>query len=167
MITHLSQKKKHDIVVACPVMKNNKNISMIVRTAACFGASEVIITGNNKANKHISRECDIPVTYKNSLSPVIKQYSSIGYRIVALEQGERTQSLYDYTVPLCPILVTMGSEARGMDSDILAASHEVVEIPLCGNPYSLNVAMSVSIFLHEITKQLHSIGHMNLEGSAL
>lgn len=47
------------LVIACPVMKNNKNISMIARSASCFGASKLIITGQNRIDPHISRDINL------------------------------------------------------------------------------------------------------------
>ena len=62
------------LVIACPPMKNNKNISMIARSAGCFGADKLIITGQNKVESNISRDADIIIEKHNSIIPVISKY---------------------------------------------------------------------------------------------
>ena len=153
MKTHLSNQNTMNVVVACPAMKNNDNISMMVRASSCLGASKIIITGNNRVNKHISRNCGIVIEHKNSVLPVIKKYKHLGYHIIALEQNDKSKSLYDFSFPDMPLLLVMGNEVRGMNSEVMAIADTVIEIPLYNDPYSLNVAMSVAICMNEIVKQ--------------
>ena len=165
MKTSLSNNIKYDIVVACPVMKNNKNISMMVRSASCFGASKIIITGNNKVNQHISRHCGIEIEYRNSIDPVIKNYKTLGYHIIALEQCQDSKNLHEFSFPDIPLLIVVGNEVRGMDKDIMCQAHDIVEIPLYNEPYSLNVAMSLSICMSEIVRQREKKEYYNYEKS--
>lgn len=143
------------IAVACPPMKSNVNISMISRSASFFGISELIVTGQNRITKHISRECTIPTSYHNSLMPIILKYKDMGYRIIGLEQSVNSQNLFNYRFPETPVLLVAGNECTGMDQKILDVLDDVLEIPLLGNPHSLNVAVAVSVCLYEYAKQFN------------
>lgn len=142
------------LVIACPVMKNNKNISMIARSASCFGAKLLIITGQNKVDDHIARDYKIAVEKHRSLLPLIDKYSAYGYRIIGLEQGLEAFKLNDYKFEGLPTFLVVGNECNGIRKEIRDKLDKVVEIPLLDLPYSLNVAVATSIFLFEFAKQL-------------
>jgi tRNA G18 (ribose-2'-O)-methylase SpoU len=146
---------KHDaeIIVACPVMKDNRNISMIARSASCFGASTLIICGNNNINARISRDCNLEVQHRNSLVPALKKLKEIGYTIIGIEQADNAISLFDYPFEYTSTVFVMGNETKGMSQDLLNMMDQVIEIPLFGKPHSMNVAMATSLCLYEFTKQ--------------
>jgi len=143
-----------ELIIACPNMKTNINVSMLVRSASCFGASRVIITGRNRVNDHISRDHNIEVRYHNSLLPVIMKYKRRGYKILGLEQTTNSQKIFDYQFSRNPTVLVIGNESKGIDPEILACLNEVIEIPLLNKPHSLNVAVATSIVLYEYAKQM-------------
>lgn len=147
------EKKSISLIVACPAMKSNVNVSIIARSASCLGAEKFIITGHNRINKHISRDCDIPIKHHNSLLPVIKRYKERGYKIIGLEQTSNSNSLCDYSFSDVSTLLIVGNESKGITQDILDCLDDVIEIPLFGMPHSLNVGMATSICLFEYVKQ--------------
>jgi tRNA G18 (ribose-2'-O)-methylase SpoU len=137
------------LVVACPVMKNNKNISMIARSASCFGVSKLIITGQNRIDKHISRDISIPIENHRSILPVISKYKIDGYRVIGLEQHPKAIKLDIFTFkPDTPTLMVVGNECRGIDEDVLNCLDSIIEISTTGKPKSLNVAVAASIVMH-------------------
>lgn len=142
-----------EFVVACPTMKSNCNISMLIRSASCFGATKVIITGNNKVNDQIARDYDIPVEHRNSLLPVITKHKKEGFKIIGLEQTTESNSLFSYKFSKEPTLLVVGNETRGIEDQYLKQLDEVIEIPLFGMPHSLNVAVATSVILFEYAKQ--------------
>jgi len=142
-----------ELIIACPTMKNNDNISMLVRSASCFGASKVIVTGHNRINDRITRDHDIEVKHHNSLLPVLKKHRDNGYRIIGIEQSTNAQNIFSYQFSKDPIVLVVGNECNGIDPVILQCLDEVIEIPLLGNPHSLNVAVAVSVVLYEYAKQ--------------
>jgi tRNA G18 (ribose-2'-O)-methylase SpoU len=143
------------LTVACPVMKSNVNISMIVRSASCFGVEKIIITGNNTVNNHIARDYDICIEHHNTLLPVIKKYKRNGYKIIGLEQTNNSNNLYDYSFSDIPTLLIIGNECKGIIQEILDCLDDVIEIPLYGKPSSLNVGMATTIVLFEYSKQIN------------
>lgn len=143
-----------ELIIACPTMKTNSNVSMIVRSASCFGASKVIITGRNRIDDHISRDHNIEVKYHNSLVPVIVKLKRSGYKIIGLEQTTNSQRIFDYEFSAQPTVLVVGNECRGIEQDLLECLDEVIEIPLLNKPHSLNVAVATSVVLYEYAKQM-------------
>jgi tRNA G18 (ribose-2'-O)-methylase SpoU len=134
-------------------MKSNVNISMIARSASCMGADTLIITGQNRITKHISRDCNIPIKHHNSLMPVIRKYKENGYKIIGLEQATNSSNMHQYKFADVPTFLVVGNECKGLDQEVLDSLDEVIEIPLFGKPHSLNVAVATSICLFEYAKQ--------------
>ena len=147
------ENKNGQIVVACPQMKTNVNISALARSASCLGVSEFIVTGNNSINAHIAKGIEVPIKHHRSILPVIKKYKGKGYKIIGLEQTNNSNDIYGYTFPSEPVMLIVGHECRGMEPEILNELDEAVEIPLHRNPHSLNVAIAASICLFEYAKQ--------------
>jgi len=151
-------------VIACPVMKNNKNISMIARSASCFNVDKLIITGQNKIDQHISRNIKLQIENHRSIIPVISKYKLDGYKIIGLEQSFGSTSLHKCKFVDVPTLLIVGNECRGIDIEIMECVDELVEINHDDYPHSLNVAVATSIFLYEYTKQLKRLSiHEDLD----
>jgi len=146
------------LVVACPPMKSNVNVSMLARSASCLGAEALIVTGQNRIDNHISRDYDIEIKYKRSLLPVVQKYRKEGYKIIGLEQAVNSHNLYEYQFSNQPTMLVIGNECKGMEQEILDCLDEVIEIPLFGGPHSLNVAVAASMCLFEYAKQCNFKG---------
>lgn len=151
-IQHMYRHNK-DVVVACPPMKNNDNVSMIARSAACLGAKHLVLTGTNRINEHISRECYIEISNHRTLLPVLQKFKHDGYFLVGLEQCDKAKSITDYKFPERDIVFVVGNETRGMDIETQNIMDVMIEIPLFNRPYSLNVAVATSICLAEYARQ--------------
>jgi len=146
--------------VACPPMKNNDNISMIARSAGCFGCSKVIITGQNNVDSHISREIDVEIVKKNSLLPVLKAYKEDGFTLIGLEQSAKSISMHNFRFMTTPVLFVVGNETKGMSEEIMEQMDYLIEIPLICKPFSLNVAVAASICFARYAEQIgHSVPH--------
>ncbi len=153
----LSEPNRAMLAVACPVMKNNDNISMMARSASCFGVDTFIITGQNKINSHISRNCRMDIKHRRSLLPVLKEYRSMRYEILGIEQSEGSIGLSECRFLDGPTLFIVGNECGGISKEIMDVLDDIIEIPLAGEPYSLNVAVALSVCLYERSKQLEEL----------
>jgi len=143
------------LVIACPQMKNNENVSLLARTASCLGASAMITTGSNKVNRHISRDITIPIRHHNSLKPVIERYKKKGYIILGIEQATDSTSIFQCSFERGQrVMLIAGHECRGIDQDLLDTLDGVIEIPLNHGPHSLNVAIAVSMAIYEYVRQI-------------
>lgn len=146
--------RPRELVVACPPMRSNVNLSRIVRAASCCGVRRVICCGNAKILPEIARETgdSIEIKLHRSLAPVLRRLRGEGYALVGLEQTTDSQCLYDFAFPRKTALV-VGNERVGIEPDVLAMLNRTVEIPVYGLPYSHNVATAAAMALYEYCRQ--------------
>ena len=146
--------RPREIVVACPPMKSNVNLSRILRTAGCCGVTRVIGCGTAKALREIARDAatEISLELHRTLPPVLKKLCADGYQIVGLEQATGSENLHTFQFQRKTVLV-VGHERLGLTEEILAVVDRVVEIPVWGLPYSYNAATAATMALYEYCRQ--------------
>jgi len=143
-----------ELIVACPPMRSNVNLSRIVRAAGCCGVSRVICSGNSRVIGKIARDAGESLTLENhrTLPPVLKRLRSEGYTLVGLEQTSNSQCIFDYAFPRRSVLV-VGNERSGIEPEVLALLDVTVEIPVYGMPYAHNAATATAMALYEFCRQ--------------
>lgn len=146
--------RPRELIVACPPLKSNVNLSRIVRLAGCCGVTRIIAASNAKVDPEIARDAVEAVTLeqRRSLAPVLKKLKGEGYQLIGLEQTTRSESLYEAKLPRRMVLV-IGHERGGIADDILALLDRTVEIPVFGQPFSYNVATATTMALYEYCRQ--------------
>jgi tRNA G18 (ribose-2'-O)-methylase SpoU len=152
--TPVALQRPRELVVACPPMRSNVNLSRIVRAASCCGVRRLVCCGNARILPEISRETGdtIQIEIHRTLSPVLKRLREEGFRLVGLEQTDRSQSLYSFAFPRKTALV-VGNERLGIEEEILRMLDATVEIPVYGVPYAHNVATAAAMALYEYCRQ--------------
>jgi tRNA G18 (ribose-2'-O)-methylase SpoU len=146
--------RPRELVVACPPMRSNVNLSRIVRTASCCGVTRMICCGNASVNREIARETgdSIKIESHRTLPPVIKRMRDEGFQVVGLEQTSGSVSIYDFQFDRKTLLV-IGNERLGIEPEVLKLLHHTVEIPVYGLPYSHNAATAAAMALYEYCRQ--------------
>jgi len=141
------------IILLAHSVRSLWNVGSLFRTCDCFGIEKLYLTGYTATppRREISKtalgaEAWIPWEHHADPRDVILSASKDGYRIVALEQDERSMDLNSYTPPqkLCLIV---GHEVLGVPKNLLTLSDDVVHIPMFGKKESLNVSVAAGIAL--------------------
>jgi tRNA G18 (ribose-2'-O)-methylase SpoU len=142
------------LVVACPPMRSNVNLSRIVRAASCCGVRRLICCGNAKVLTEISRETgdSIHIETHRTLPPVLKRLREEGYPLLGLEQTTGSRSLFEFPFPRKAVLV-VGNERLGIEDEILRMLDHTLEIPVYGLPYAHNAATATAMALFEYCRQ--------------
>lgn len=148
----------HDLVLACPPMRSNVNLSRIVRAAGCCGVTRMIVGGKPKIDRKIARDAieQVQVDFRRSLPPALRKLKAEGYELVGLEQASGSQYLYDFSFKARTVLV-IGHERLGITEEVLKLLDHVVEIPVYGMPHSHNAATAAAMALYEYCRQ-HGMG---------
>ena len=143
-----------ELVLACPPMRSNVNLSRIVCAAACCGIPRMICCGNARILPEISRETGdaIKIEIHRTLAPVIKRLKLEGYPVVGLEQTSNSRSIFEFLFPRRVVLV-IGNERLGIEDDVLRLLDETIEIPVYGLPYAHNAATATVMALYEYCRQ--------------
>lgn len=146
--------RPREIVVACPQLQSNVNLSRLVRVAGCCGVTRIVVGGNASIDRNIARDgADaVEIEKRRSLGPALERLKSEGYILVGLEQTTNSKVIWDYAFPRKIVLV-LGHERHGITDDILKLLDAVVEIPVYGMPFSFNVASAATMALYEYCRQ--------------
>lgn len=149
--------RPRELIVACPPMRSNVNLSRIVRAAGCCGVTRIVCCGNARIIPEIARDTggSVPIETHRTLSPVLQRLRSEGYQLVGLEQTNDSESIYSFKFDRRTVLV-IGNERLGIDEDVLRLLDRIVEIPVYGLPYAHNAATATAIALYEFCRQFPS-----------
>ena len=146
--------RPRELIVACPPMRSNVNLSRIVRAASCCGVRRMICCGNAKILPEIARETgeSIHVELHRTLPPVLGRLKADGRPLIGLEQTANSQSIYEFRFPANAVMV-VGNERLGIEDDVLRLLDHTVEIPVYGLPHAHNVATATAMALYEYCRQ--------------
>ncbi len=146
--------RPREIVVACPPMRSNINLSRIARAAGCCGVQRMICCGNAKVIGKIARDAaeTLEIEIHRTLPPVLKKLHEDGFSIVGLEQTTGAASIFEFSFPRRAVLV-IGNERSGIEDEVLRMLDHAVEIPVYGLPYAHNAATAAAIALYEYCRQ--------------
>jgi tRNA G18 (ribose-2'-O)-methylase SpoU len=159
-ITHVRHKpptsleQPRELIVACPPMRSNVNLSRIIRAASCSGVGRIVCCGTAKVIDKIARDGvgGIEIDRHRTLPAVLRRLRTDGYRIVGLEQTSQSECLFDYAFERRTVLV-IGNERQGLTEELLAELDTAVEIPVYGPPHSHNAATAAAIAIYEYCRQ--------------
>ena len=146
--------RPRELVVACPPMHSNVNLSRIVRAAGCCGVRRVICCGNAKVLPEIARDVGdaLRIEAHRTLPPVLERLRDEGFQLVGLEQTTGSQPLDQFAFQRKTVLV-VGNERTGIEDDVLRRLDRVVEIPVYAMPYAHNAATAAAIAMYEYCRQ--------------
>lgn len=157
------------IVIIAHNIRSTHNVGSIFRTAEGFGVEKIILSGytpypkvtNDPRLPHISEKLTsqihktalgaeemVPFEYSEQIP--LKFLKESGYRLVALEQNERSIRLSEYTV-VDKLALLIGEEVHGITEELIAQCDDIIEIPMVGKKESFNVSVATGIALYALT----------------
>ena len=162
-LTHYNTKfkaKQFPIILVCDNVTNAPNIGGLFRIADAFGVEKLILCGEKinlgRKMSKTSRATENSVKYEILLSvtSLVKNFKSEGYKIYSLEITEESEPLHKCSFTnQKPIVLIVGDENFGVSEDLLAISDNTIHINMFGQNSSMNVVQATNIALYEITKQ--------------
>ena len=163
------------ITVVAHNMRSTHNIGSLFRTCDGLGIEHIVLTGYTAypAQAHDTRlphlvkklsaqihktalgaEDYVQWTHTESLRQALDHLKSNGYRIVALEQSDRSTLLGDYNIKNEKIALVLGTERDGLSQAELELCEDIIEIPMLGKKESLNVVQAAAIALYVLSQPL-------------
>jgi 23S rRNA (guanosine2251-2'-O)-methyltransferase len=138
------------------------NIGAIIRSAAAFSASAIILPDNNSPKENATIvKCaagateTVPMIYVTNLANCIKSLKKEGYWIIGLDG--HTNSELNPSIFSEKVAIVMGSEDTGMRKLTKDNCDYIVKIPMSSNLESLNVSNAAAITLYEFSKYRNSL----------
>ena len=152
-----------DIVLALDSVQDPGNIGTIIRSAAWFGVKTLLL-GDGSADPYSPKVIrstqgaifDVELETKVELVGKVGLLKKQGYRVLATTLSADAVSIYEVSLPKKALLL-FGSEAHGLNQELLALADKKIIIPKYGSGESLNVAMSAAIVLAEFRRRSHKV----------
>ena len=159
-----------EIVLIAHNLRSCHNVGSLLRTAEGLGISEVFLTGYTpypkqvkddrlpylaaKTDKQIHKtalgaEQSVKWQHKDDILSLISELAKAGYEVCALEQARDSIKLPDYKAP-AKVALIIGREVEGVESEVLAKVHKILEIPMFGQKESFNVTQAAAMALYHI-----------------
>jgi 23S rRNA (guanosine2251-2'-O)-methyltransferase len=144
------------LIVALDGVTDPRNLGAIVRSAAAFGASGVVVPSRRSASVTASAWkssagalARLPVARVVNLTRALEAYKQRGLFVAGLD-AEGTVDVHEMSIADGPMVLVVGSEGRGLSRIVASACDMVVRIPMASGMESLNAGIAASIALYEI-----------------
>lgn len=135
------------------------NLGAILRSAACFGCSGVVIPKWRSApvtdtvmKASSGAAAHLPVVQIANLSVAIERLQEKGFTVYGADADGEPLTTVEIQSPLALIL---GNEHRGIKPLLKKSCDKLVSIPQTRTIASLNVSNAATIFFYEISKSLN------------
>jgi len=144
------------LIVALDGVTDPRNLGAIVRSAAAFGASGVLVPARRSA--HVTAGAwkasagalsRLPVAQCTNLTRTLEAYKREGLFVAGLD-AEGPVDVHDMNIADGPMVLVVGSEGRGLSRIVASACDMLVSIPMSSGMESLNAGIATSIALYEI-----------------
>lgn len=150
------QRMRRRVILLAHNIRSLWNIGALFRTCDCFAVEKLILSGYSATppRREISKTAigaEEWISWEKAEDPerFIQDLKKNGWRIVGLEQSDRSVALSEFTPPERSCLI-VGHEVLGVPKDLLDLCDDVVSIPMFGKKKSLNVSVAAGIALHHL-----------------
>lgn len=151
-------------------IRSTLNVGAILRTADATGVELVYACGytpypkiesderpahvadaNHRAiaKTALGAEKTIRVLHIPDTVTALREARQSGFKIIVVEQAERSLNLYHYR-PEEPLALVFGNEVTGVDQDVIDSADTILELPMIGQKESLNVSVTAGIVLYQL-----------------
>lgn len=145
------------VVLMLDQVTDPQNVGAILRSAAAFGASGVVLQERHAPRftgalaKAAAGAVDrVPVARVVNLSRALEELADAGWRAVGLT-GEAERGLAD-VLDGSPTVLVLGSEGEGLRRLVAEHCDELARIPMPGGFESLNVGAAAAVALYEASR---------------
>jgi tRNA G18 (ribose-2'-O)-methylase SpoU len=150
---------KKSTIVVCPDIHDPSNLGTLIRTAAAFGVSAILL-GRECAYAFSRRVLRVsmgavlqmPVIESGDLHADMRLLVQSGFEITATVLDETATPLRE-AKRNDRLAILFGSEGHGLAESWLAHCSKRVTLPMHGNIDSLNVAVASAVFLYHFMGQ--------------
>jgi 23S rRNA (guanosine2251-2'-O)-methyltransferase len=144
------------LIVALDGVTDPRNLGAVIRSAAAFGATGVVLPSRRSAGvtagawkASAGALARLPVARAVNLTRALEGYKSLGFFVAGLDAAGETD-VRDMSIADGPMVLVVGSEGRGLSRVVAGACDLLVRIPMASGAESLNAGIAASIALYEI-----------------
>ena len=149
-----ASKKWLDAVIYLDHLRSAHNIGNIIRTTEALRLGKICFSESMPDMSHPSvRKTSMGA--HNWVETVDASIENLPSPLIAVETHQKSIKLQDFTFPKAFTLI-LGNEEYGVSEKLLEKADHIVEVPLCGQKNSLNVAACFSILAWKIDQDLRN-----------
>lgn len=164
--------QKSELIIIAHNIRSTFNVGSIFRTCDGFGVEKLILSGytpypslaNDSRLPHIREKltgqihktalgAENMVVFEHQDTPDLMMLKKQGFRVVGLEQNNRSVMLPDYKPPR-KVALLLGEEVHGLTPELIETCDDIVEIPMYGQKESFNVSVATGIALYHLTTSI-------------
>jgi 23S rRNA (guanosine2251-2'-O)-methyltransferase len=164
-VEEFKTQQKLPVAVVLDNVRSMHNVGSIFRTCDGFAVEQVCLCGITGQPPHreiektaLGATQSINWIYHAEPLQAVEQLRKDGYKIIAVEQAERSIMLNQFdTAEGEKYALIFGNEVNGVSDEVMAAIDACIEIPQFGTKHSFNIVVSAGIVLWDFfTKLVHS-----------
>ncbi|KXB08816.1 RNA methyltransferase [candidate division MSBL1 archaeon SCGC-AAA382M17] len=166
-IQEFRETPKYPIVVVLDNIRSLNNVGAVFRTSDAFLVEKICLCGITARPPHreihktaLGATDSVKWEYYESTVDAVDKLSAHGYKIIAVEQAEKSILLPDF-VPRNgeKYALLFGHEVKGVQQAVVDKSDYCIEIPQHGTKHSFNISVGVGIVLYHFYYHLHKVLH--------
>ena len=150
--------KRQPLIVALDGVTDPRNLGAIVRSAAAFGGSGVVIPERRSAGvtgsawkASAGTLAHIPVAKAVNLTRALVAYRKAGCTILGLAaDGDIELTSVDPDIARGPVVLVVGGEGRGLGRLVGETCDHIVSIPMASAAESLNASVAAGVALYAV-----------------
>ncbi len=153
------RKRNEVVVVALDGVTDTRNLGAVVRSAAAFGATGVVVPSRRSAGmtagawkSSAGAAVRVPVARAANLARALQAYKDAGLMVVGLD-AEGDVELPQLDVEGTGVCLVVGSEGEGLSRLVRDLCDTIVSIPMSGATESLNAGVAAGIVLYAVAQQ--------------
>lgn len=157
----ITNAKKFPVSIATINFMFDENLGFVVRSAGCFGLTDIHVIGAMPEEKELSRYSGtlskyIKINQYNNPTDFLTEMKAKDIKLISLELCDEARNIEEYEFNFDKnICIVVGHERTGVPAEILANS-EKIYIPMGGIGYSLNTSQAGNIAVYEAIRQYKS-----------
>jgi tRNA (guanosine-2'-O-)-methyltransferase len=155
----LNDRTKHFTIAVEDVFQMH-NASAVMRSCEVFGIQELHVI-EERYGKRIDKEIAmgaqkwVDISTYDSVTNCIDTLKNKGYQIIATTPHENDCLMEDFDITK-PSALFFGTERDGLSEEILRRADGFLKIPMVGFTESLNISVSASIIIQNLTNRLRN-----------
>jgi 23S rRNA (guanosine2251-2'-O)-methyltransferase len=154
-VAEFKNSDKLPVAVVLDNVRSMHNIGSIFRTADGFAVEQVCLCGITAQPPHREIEktalgATQSVSWNYYATPLeaVEKLRADGYRIIAIEQAEKSIMLQEFTPANDQkYALVFGNEVNGVSEEVMQNIDACIEIPQFGTKHSFNIVVSAGIVL--------------------
>jgi tRNA G18 (ribose-2'-O)-methylase SpoU len=154
-VADFKNSNKLPVAVVLDNVRSMHNIGSIFRTSDGFAVEQVCLCGITAQPPHreiektaLGATQSVRWSYYTSPLDAVNQLRNDGYRIIAVEQAEKSIMLQEF-IPANgeKYALVFGNEVNGVSDEVMQNIDACIEIPQFGTKHSFNIVVSAGIVL--------------------